>query len=442
MESNFLFKNTRLRLSLWYAGAMGFLLSLFSIGVYEAILHAHEMTLNREIESVTGTLHDSLKPLLKTPGELEPQIHQSFPYLCIVGQACDSEGSLNGMGAIHQGNYYIRFLDRHGNLVATSRMSSGDTIAIDSLSTWQTLTDKQHHRYRQMTVRLETRDRQVWGYLQVGKSLQEWDDYLKIVRYFILVGLPISLAVVGGVAWQLSGLAMQPIYRSYRQIQQFTADAAHELRTPLAAMQAIVESTLTNPEISRDEAIDTLQACDRQHQRLSELVRDLLLLSRLDFHLTTIKRQPCCLNDIVADVAEEMAPLALGDNIDIQVVTLPDPAISVWGTESQLYRLLVNLVSNAIRYNHVGGKIKIHLKCSDRRAILQVNDTGVGIPDAEIERIFDRFYRGDRDRSRKSGGSGLGLSIVKAIVEAHGGRIEVRSIIEKGSQFEVRLPLK
>ena len=137
-----------------------------------------------------------------------------------------------------------------------------------------------------------------------------------------------------------------------------------------------------------------------------------------------------------------MAPLAVRSGIDIAVGILPDPEIAVRGNESQLYRLLMNLVSNAIRYTPAGGRVEIDLQRGDRCAILWVRDTGMGIPEAERKQIFDRFYRGQSDRSRQTGGSGLGLSIVKAIVEFHGGRIGVCSTVGKGSLFEVRLPLK
>jgi signal transduction histidine kinase len=232
---------------------------------------------------------------------------------------------------------------------------------------------------------------------------------------------------------------MQPVYASYRQIQQFTADAAHELRTPLAAIRATVEVTLQQSQLPEADVRSTLQTLERQNIRLSQLVQDLLLLSHMDIQDAVQKHQPCCMNDIVSDIVEEYAGLAIAAGVKLQTETVSQ-SIFIAGDEEQLYRLISNLVANAIQYTPAGGAVKVTLTSTDRIASMTVEDTGIGIAAHEQSRIFDRFYRVDTDRSRKTGGTGLGLAIAQTIAHLHKGQITVKSEIGQGSVFIVELP--
>lgn len=423
---------------------MGVILGLCGWGMYEAIAHAHWMTLDRELESVAGTLHDSLEPVLQEPAELEPEVSRLLPDLCTQNEQCwtrELNPKRHAIGALHQGNYYVRLLDLTGNLIAVAGLNSNGLPGIKSAKTWQTLTDNQGTRFHQISVVLHTEDGRDWGSLQVGRSLQEFDDYLGAVKVIILVGFPIALLGVGTASWGLAGVAMQPIYQSYRQIQQFTADAAHELRTPLAAIRATVESNLRVKNPNFDEILDTLKTVDRQNLRLSQLVNDLLLLSRMDQQELPVNPLHCCLNDVMSDVEEEIAALAIASKVKLTTeVRVPQP-VRVKGNEEELYRLLFNLVSNAIQYTPAGGEVTLILDACDRHAIIQVKDTGIGIHSQDLNRIFDRFYRVNSDRARHTGGSGLGLAIAKAIAKAHHGTIQVQSELNQGSLFTVRLPI-
>ncbi|MBW4637488.1 MAG: two-component sensor histidine kinase, partial [Gloeocapsa sp. UFS-A4-WI-NPMV-4B04] len=267
--------------------------------------------------------------------------------------------------------------------------------------------------------------------VQVGASLSLHSFCL--TQWYI--NLRLSL-LVGGSSWWLSGLAMQPIYQSYRQIQQFTADVAHELRTPLAATQATVESALRFNSVE-PETQDILHAIERQNKRLSELVADLLLLARMERQPLPI-RQQCCLNDIVSDLVEELATLALGASVELTADINVDKPLIVVGNEEQLYRLISNLIVNAIQYTPTGGQVTVILDQSDYHAVISIQDTAK----SEQSRIFERFYRVDSDRSRHSGGSGLGLAIAAVIVQAHAGSLQVQSELGKGSTFTIRLPVQ
>ncbi len=444
MNHNQLFRQTRLQLTCWYAGVMGVILGLCGWGMYEAISHAHWMTLDRELESVAGTLHDSLEPVLQEPGQLEPEVGRLLPDLCTQNEQCWNRNfnrKRHAIGALHQGYYYVRLLDLNGNLIAVAGVSADGLPGIESAEIWQTLTDNQGNRFHQISVVLHTEDGRDWGSLQVGRSLQEFDDYLRAVKVIMLIGFPIALLGVGTASWGLAGVAMQPIYQSYRQIQQFTADAAHELRTPLAAIRATVESNLRVESHNFEEIVDSLKTVDRQNLRLSQLVNDLLLLSRMDQQELPVKPSHCCLNDVISDVEEEIAALAIASEVKLRKEIRVQQAVRVKGNEEELYRLLFNLVSNGIQYTPAGGEVTLILDTSDRHAIIQVKDTGIGINSQDLSRIFDRFYRVNSDRARHTGGSGLGLAIAQAIAKTHHGSIQVHSEFNKGSLFTVRLPI-
>lgn len=439
MQQNHLFGKTRIQLTVWYTAAIGLILSLCGLGAYEAISHAHRVTIDQEIESVAGTLHDSLELVLKKPGRLEPEIQRFLPDLCAIDRTCaDTLPNRHILGAIHQGRYYVRLIDLSGRVVARSGMPPSNLPP--NPANWQIVKDATGTRYRQTSIALHTNTLQNWGYLQLGRSLQEFDDYLSTVQLVLWFGLPLAWLGVGGASWGLAGLAMRPIYLSYSQIQQFTADAAHELRTPLAAIQATLESTLRLPHIDEAEARNTLQAVERQNHRLAKLVKDLLLLSRTERQTAPTQPVPCCLNDLLDDVEEELAALALQAKVKLKVEKRVWQPLEVMGDEAQLYRMVYNLVSNAIEYTPVGGDVTITLEKESTYAVIGVGDTGIGIAADDRSRIFDRFYRVNFDRSRHKGGSGLGLAIARAIAQLHHGKIEVDSEIGKGSTFTVRLP--
>ncbi len=457
MKQNQLFQQTRWRIASWYAGVMGILLSLSGFGVYEAIFHAHKITVDREIAAVAGTLHDSLETVLKTSEQFEPDVWRILPDLCVIeaeddcqknAQETRVESSHFHPSPLHQykifsrNYYYIRLLDASGNLIAVSGSSLPSLPLKLTSEPWQTLEDDRGNRYLFYSTPLHTRNNQIWGRLQLGRSLQDFDEYLANVRLIMGLGLPLSLIGVAIASWKLAEIAMQPIYKSYQQIQQFTADAAHELRTPLAAIRATVETTLNQENLSENQARETLEVVERQNSRLSELVKDLLWLSRMEQKTLLTSQNPCCINDLISDTEEELAALAIQSQVTLITEIRAKKSVIVKGNEAQLYRVIFNLATNAIQYTLPGGKVTIILDSSVNYAIIQVKDTGIGIPQEEKRKIFDRFYRINSDRSRTTGGSGLGLAIVRAIIQAHQGTIELDSQAKKGSIFTVKLPLK
>ncbi|BAZ47036.1 two-component sensor histidine kinase (plasmid) [Chondrocystis sp. NIES-4102] len=440
MRQNKLFNKTRVSLSLWYAGVMGLILSLLGFGVYKAVSHAHWVALDRELESVAGTLHDSLELKLKQPEIIEPIVKKLLPNLCLVGNSCVSERSNSQrhiLSAVDRGNYYARLYDTSGRLIAIAGDYPEGLPQTLNKELWQTLSDRNNNIYHQISFSLHTQTREDWGYFQVGRSLTDFEDYLGRVKLVLLLGLPISLTFVAFASWWLAGLAMQPIYRSYQQIEQFTADAAHELRTPLAAMQATVESALL-VDLDKQEAKGILTAIERENKRLIQLVADLLLLARMDRKAIPLRRELCCLNDLVSDLVEELEPLAIANQITLTNVFRVKKSINVSGDCDQLYRLVYNLIVNAIQHTPPDGQVTVILERDASDALIQVKDTGIGIAPEHQKHIFDRFYRVQSDRSRSTGGSGLGLAIAKSIARSHSFKLSVHSQLGQGSTFTLK----
>ena len=440
---NRLFHLTRWQLAGWYAGVMGIILGLCGLGDYHAQSHTYWVDLNRELESVAGTLHDSIEPTLKQPERLGPSAQQLLPDICLAGASlCTQAASKRHiLGAINQGNYYyVRLFDSSGRLIALAGVHPNGLPLVLNKELWQTLSDRKGNRYRQISLSLHTQDYVPWGYMQVGRNLLDFDDHLIELRWILGLGLPVAMGLVAVSGWWLAGLAMQPIRQSYQQMQQFTADAAHELRTPLAVLQATFESTLSVQELPALQARDTQQIVERQINRLSQLVKDLLLLCRMDQQTLPVQQLPCCLNDLISDLVEEFEELAIAADVKLTKDVRVHQLLYVTGDVEQLYRMVSNLIVNAIQYTPAGDQVSVILDRSHDHALIQIQDTGIGIAPEDQRRIFERFYRVSGVRSRSTGGSGLGLAIAHAIATAHHGSLQLKSELGKGSTFTLRLP--
>lgn len=449
---NKLFRRSRWQLTVWYTGVMTVVLGLSGFGVYEAIAHAHRVTADRELKSVAETVHDALETTLTASGQINGLSPNLLPNLCVAGEPCqvpfETSRGHHG-GSPYRGSYYFRVLSPDQTLLATAGILPEGLPITDTEAAWDTLRDEANNQYRQIALPLYSLDDQSrLGTLLVGRSFSDFAAYLDMIRWIIVLSLPLTMGLIAIASWWLAGVALKPVRASYRNIQQFTADAAHELRTPLTATQATAESVIRLPYISDAEARETLQVITRQNQRLTTLVSDLLLLSRLDIQSSTVQT-PCCLQDVLSDIAEELAALAIATDIQLVLDQPAAPPIIVMGNEEHLYRLVLNVVSNALQHTPPGGKVTIRLQYSirttfpdgeKRQALITITDTGIGIAPADQRRIFERFYRVDKARARHSGGSGLGLSIALAIAQAHGGEIQVQSALKRGSTFTILLP--
>ena len=216
--------------------------------------------------------------------------------------------------------------------------------------------------------------------------------------------------------------------------RQFTANAAHELRTPLALMQVQLDLYHSNSHPDNDaDTVQMIKMVTEQNDRLNKMVKTLLDMSELQ---TVGRDDEIILDALVDEVLEDLEPLAEGKNIRL-IGKCKD--ITMTGSDILIYRLVYNLVENAIKYNHSGGQVTVTADRKENHVYLSVEDTGAGIPEELKERVFEPFFRVDKSRSRELGGVGLGLALVREIVRVHDGSITVKSNPSGGTIFEVVL---
>jgi two-component system phosphate regulon sensor histidine kinase PhoR len=221
--------------------------------------------------------------------------------------------------------------------------------------------------------------------------------------------------------------------------RDFVANISHELKTPLAAIRGLVETLIDDKQMDRETHDRFVARIHDQSMRLSSLVSDLLTLSRLESSPAG-QFEPMDLRECVAESYRAQLHVAETKHVDM-AASVPDNPVVIDGDPEALRELVDNLVSNAIKYTPEGGRVDVRMAVEGSSAVLSVQDTGIGIAPEDQGRIFERFYRVDKARSRQLGGTGLGLSIVKHVALAHGGNVSVKSIPGRGATFRVQLPL-
>ena len=221
--------------------------------------------------------------------------------------------------------------------------------------------------------------------------------------------------------------------------RRFVSDASHELKTPLASIRLLTDSILQNEAVDPDTVREFVGDIGEEAERLQRITEKLLTLTRLDAG-TPVEAEAVPVEEVAQRVTHMLRPLARAVEVDLRVKL--EEGLTVRATRDDLYQILFNLMENAVKYNLPGGEITLAGKGEEAWAVLTVEDTGVGIPEEDIDRIFDRFYRVDKARSRAAGGTGLGLSIVRDTARRHGGDVTAHRREGKGTCFPVRLPIQ
>ncbi|MBW4463878.1 MAG: HAMP domain-containing histidine kinase [Pegethrix bostrychoides GSE-TBD4-15B] len=450
-----MFQKTRRRLAFWYTGVTATLLLLFAIGFYfyvrQTLIERVDDTLSHVVEIVQRSL--VIEP--ESQPESQPGSHSFEPPRASPMQVNLEASFPDYAAAVEDDHIDLEWFSPAGELLWSTfsaptdiplHPSSGETVYGQIAPRLDTADDPLYSpsfALRQVTQRVEN-DQQLLGYLRVSHP---WFEVTKPSRQLIWdlgCGLLLVVGAVAAIGWLLSGLAIAPIRDAYQRLKQFTADASHELRNPIAVIQTNVQVALADPDPSLQQ--DQLQVIERLTRRLGRLVDDLLFLARQDMRQEAgaAKSQTVSLGKLLQEVVEEQQALATERNLSLTLQVESDAAsLHLSGDADQLTRLFTNLIGNAVQYTPSGGRVVVGLQRQKLQGSpglqVQVQDSGIGLSEAALRHIFDRFYRVDPARSPATG-TGLGLAIAKAIVESHQGLIEATSQPSQGSCFTVWLP--
>ena len=217
------------------------------------------------------------------------------------------------------------------------------------------------------------------------------------------------------------------------------ANVSHELKTPITSIRVLADSIMSMEDVPTELYKEFMNDISDEIDRESKIIDDLLSLVKMDKAETVLNTEEVDINLLIKQILKRLRPIAAAKKVEIIYETIREVVAEV--DETKLSLAITNLVENAIKYNTEGGSVKVSLDADHKFFYIKVSDTGIGIPEAEYESIFERFYRVDKARSRSTGGTGLGLSITKNIILKHKGIIKLSSKEEEGSTFTVRIPL-
>ena len=275
------------------------------------------------------------------------------------------------------------------------------------------------------------------GFIVVGQSITDQYHFFQRILWIFIIMLLIATVLLSVLSYYLAGKAMKPIEASFTKQKRFVSDASHELRTPLSiffsSLELLESEDKEHLSPLSQEVLDDLKS---EALSMKELLEDLLFLARNDQKEFSLKREHFSLTDLVLSITRKFSRILPAA---IQLNTNIEQNIQMYGDKNRIQELIYILLDNAIRYTK-DGTISLSLEKAGNNMIITVQDSGVGINEKDLQRIFERFYRGDA--ARAGSGTGLGLSIAKSIVDLHHGTIKVKSEIGKGTIFYITFPMK
>lgn len=428
-----MFNRSRRNLACWFALSMGSILVIFAGVMYYLEVKEQLLNFDRELYRKSKAIVTAVQYKFQS-GRWQIDV-EDFP------------GVRNNMLPLASEIAYIRWYNYQGQLVqflgtppvSTQLVLTPSTqtvkmepnqIRINSPETW----------LRQVTLPV-MKDNLLIGYLQVATPMTSIRQNLERTRLSLSLGVPLALGLIGLTGWYLGGLAMKPIRRAYRQLQRFTADASHELRAPLAAILSNAQVGLLAPPEDSTQPRQRLENIVEITKSMSALISNLLFLARHEGALAPETLKSVDLGSLLKPLVSEYQAQAVTQNLTF-IPHQPEFSVNLKAEPDLLQQAVRNLLNNAFKYTPAGGKVYLRVMSQSHRAIIQVEDDGIGIPATDLPHIFERFYRVDTVRSRQTGGFGLGLAIALQIVEAHKGKITAHSDLGKGATFQIELPLK
>lgn len=332
--------------------------------------------------------------------------------------------------------------DKEGNITNGDRIGSiydvyGDSIPFDenNLIKIYNIELGSEYTYRGINLKIIQNEEEV--YIQLLANVDGEVQTLKNVSNTLLLGTAILITISIIASYILSKRAMTPMYEAYQKQTEFVQNASHELRTPLTIIQAKQELLLQEPESKIIDKSEEINLTLKETRRLSKMIKELMTLARADSNQYELNRESTNIDNLIKEVTIPYKDYAELEEKEIILDLQYQKEINI--DRNKISQLFIILLDNAIKYTTKGDKITIKTYLKDGKCNIEVQDTGIGISDEAIERIFDRFYREDKARSRETGGIGLGLSIAHTIVTTHGGSIKAMHNIPKGSIFWIKL---
>jgi signal transduction histidine kinase len=403
-----LFTPARIRLTAWYVSVLAAVLIVLGSALY---LVVREQLLNGVDSGVKLVAAKATEQWITT-GTVKVQGLSTGPYT--VNFLTPTQFGVTPAGAMH--------LDT-ASMEAAYSSSSGSDLRSSGAS---------GDRQRVYSVRVTAPPDRV-AVIQVTRSTEPEHQALSKLLAGLLIGGAGGLVLAGVGGWWLAGKSLRPVRVAFNRQHAFVSDASHELRTPLAVIRA-------NAEFLQQEQPENVEARDivSETDRLSSLVDALLAVARDDDRSAKALHMQVDLAEEVEATVASFQTVTTDHELELTHATPDD--LMVMGDREQLRQVLVILLDNAVRYTPAGGRIHVQARADGKEAVLTVHDTGIGIPEEALPRVFERFYRADDARNRQSGGVGLGLAIARELVTRHSGRISVTSTEGAGSTFTVRLP--